>query len=117
VMVLAVPALAAGAAGLRIEFDETAAVGAIADGGEAPSTGVDSFREFVAASKGLFTAGFLAVFVLVLFKGKPRRIPRPSENRRFSAFANLRFASTPWAGLKPTPGDPNHVLLSTSIYY
>jgi len=34
------------------------------------------------------------------FKRKPRRIPRPSENRRFSAFANLRFASTLWAGLK-----------------
>jgi transposase len=51
------------------------------------------------------------------FKKRPRRIPRPSENRRFSAFANLRFASTPWAGLKPTLSDTNHVVLTTSTVY
>jgi len=66
---LAVPALAAGAVGLGVEFDETAAVDAVADGGEAPTTEVDSLGEFLAASRGLFTAGFLAVFALVLFNG------------------------------------------------
>jgi len=67
-MVLAVPALAAAVAGVTVEFDESAAVAA-ADGGEAPTTDIDSVREFLDASRGLFTAGFLTVFVLVLFNG------------------------------------------------
>ncbi|MFC6721932.1 MFS transporter [Halobacteriaceae archaeon SHR40] len=66
--VLAVPALAAAVAGLTVEFDESAAVAA-ADGGEAPTTEIDSVREFLTASRGLFTASFLIVFVLVLFNG------------------------------------------------
>jgi len=69
VMVLSVPAIVAAVAGLAVEFDDEAAVDAVADGGEAPSTRVDSFGEFLAASRGLFTAGFLTVFVLVLFNG------------------------------------------------
>jgi len=67
-MVLAVPALAAAVAGVTVEFDESAAVAA-ADGGEAPTTDIYSVGEFLAASRGLFTAGFLTVFVLVLFNG------------------------------------------------
>jgi MFS family permease len=67
-MVLAVPALAAAVAGLTVEFDESAAVAA-ADGGEAPTTDIDSVGEFLSASRGLFTTGFLIVFVLVLFNG------------------------------------------------
>jgi hypothetical protein len=49
--------------------DMIATVEAVADGGDAPSTDVDSLREFVAASRTLFTTGFLAVFVLVLCNG------------------------------------------------
>ena len=67
-MVLAVPALLAGVAGLRVDIDERAAVAA-ADGGESPSTDIESLGEFLAASRGLFTRGFLAVFVLVLCSG------------------------------------------------
>jgi len=67
-MALAVPALAAAVAGVTVEFDESAAVAA-ADGGEAPTTDIDSVGGFLAASGGLFTAGFLTVFVLVLFNG------------------------------------------------
>jgi hypothetical protein len=67
-MVLAVPALLAGAAGPTASFDETAVV-ATADGGDAPSTEIHSLREFLAASRALFTTGFLIVFVLVLFNG------------------------------------------------
>ena len=33
-------------------------------------------------------------------KRKAARVPRPSENLRVSTFANLRFASTPWAGVE-----------------
>lgn len=68
VMVLAVPALAVAVAGFTVEFDETAAV-ATTDGGDAPTADIDSPREFVSASRGLFTAGFATVFVLVLFNG------------------------------------------------
>jgi MFS family permease len=68
VAVLAVPALVAGLAGLRIDFDETAAVAA-ADGGEAPSTDVSSVGEFLDASRAVFTLGFLTVFALVMFNG------------------------------------------------
>ncbi|ERH10492.1 MAG: major Facilitator superfamily [halophilic archaeon J07HX64] len=67
-MMLAVPALVAGAAGLRVGFDEEAAV-AVADGGDAPSADIDSFGEFLTASREVFTVGFLTVFVLVLFNG------------------------------------------------
>jgi len=68
-MTLAVPALVAGAVGLRVDFDETAAVDAVADGGETAAASVDSLGEFRDATRALFTAGFLTVFVLVLFNG------------------------------------------------
>lgn len=68
-MVLAVPAIVAAIVGLTISFDETAAVDAIADGGGASSATLSSPRAFLTASRGLFTAGFLTVFVLVLFNG------------------------------------------------
>jgi len=69
VLVLAVPGLAAGVAGFRVNFDESAAVDAAADGGEAPTTEVGSLREFVAASRGLVTVGFLTVLAVVTFNG------------------------------------------------
>jgi len=89
VVVLAVPAFVAGAVGLTVEFDETAAVDGDTtagddDGGEraiderageddgdatATAPDIDSLATFVSASRGLFTAGFLTVFVLVLFNG------------------------------------------------
>ena len=68
VAVLAVPALVASAVGLRVEFDETAAL-ATTDGGDAPATDIDSLSEFLSASRGVFTVGFLAVFALVMFNG------------------------------------------------
>jgi len=106
VMVLAVPALAAGVAGLRIEFDETAAVGAIADGGEPPSTGVDSFREFVTASKGLFTAGFLTVFVLVLFNGLYYRGMLTFLPELLGGFLDPLIDVAPEEGIGPIPDGP-----------
>ncbi|WP_436932423.1 MFS transporter [Halosimplex halobium] len=72
VAALAVPAFVASAVGLRVEFDETAAVGtdeAAADGGDAPETDIGSLAEFVSASRTVFTAGFLTVFALVMFNG------------------------------------------------
>ena len=68
VAILAVPALVAGLVGSRVAFDEAAAVTA-ADGGDAPATDVGSLREFLAASRGVFTVGFLTVFALVMFNG------------------------------------------------
>lgn len=68
VAVLAVPALVAGVVGARVDFDETAALAAT-DGGEAPSTDVSSLSEFLTASRGVFTVGFLTVFALVMFNG------------------------------------------------
>jgi len=67
-IVLALPALVAAVVGVTVDFDERAAVDAVADGGES-STDIDSFRTFLDASRGVFTAGFLTVFVLVLFGG------------------------------------------------
>ena len=76
VVLLAIPAFVAGVVGLTVEFDETAAVksdeaenSSDDSDGDATSPDVDSLTEFVAASRGLFTAGFLTVFVLVLFNG------------------------------------------------
>ena len=87
VVVLAIPAFITGAVGLTVTFDETAAVDDDATAGEdesgeravdagkddasdtATASDVDSLASFVSASRGLFTAGFLTVFVLVLFNG------------------------------------------------
>jgi len=92
VVLLAIPAFIAGAVGLTVEFDETAAVNGDTTAGDddsgkragderagdkgrddasdtATAPEVDSLTAFVTASRGLFTAGFLTVFVLVLFNG------------------------------------------------
>lgn len=87
VVLLAIPAFIAGAVGLTVTFDETAAVDddGTAGGDEsgeravdagkdnasdtATASDVDSLASFVTASGGLFTTGFLTVFVLVLFNG------------------------------------------------
>jgi len=69
VLVLAIPGLVAGLAGLRVDFDETRAVDAATDGGDAPVTEVESFADFRAASRALFTGGFLTVLGIVLFNG------------------------------------------------
>jgi len=87
VVLLAIPAFIAGAVGLTVTFDETAAVDDDATAGEdesgeravdagkddasdtATASDVDSLASFVSASRGLFTTGFLTVFVLVLFNG------------------------------------------------
>ena len=87
VVLLAIPAFIAGAVGLTVTFDETAAVDDDATAGEdesgeravdagkddasdtATASDVDSLASFVTASRGLFTTGFLTVFVLVLFNG------------------------------------------------
>ena len=87
VVLLAIPAFIAGAVGLTVTFDETAAVADDATAGEdesgkravdagkddtsdtATASDVDSLASFVTASRGLFTTGFLTVFVLVLFNG------------------------------------------------
>lgn len=66
-VILAVPALLAALAGSTVEFDEAAAVAAT-DGGQ-HAADIDSPREFLSASRGLFTVGFATVFVLVLFNG------------------------------------------------
>ncbi|WP_123539213.1 MFS transporter [Halosimplex salinum] len=89
VAALAVPALAASLVGLRVEFDETAAMAATdggsangvtggssgrderrqTDGGETPEANVESLSEFLSASRGLCTVGFLTVLALVMFNG------------------------------------------------
>ncbi|MFC7042711.1 MFS transporter [Halonotius sp. GCM10025705] len=92
VVLLAIPAFIAGAVGLTVEFDETAAVDGDTTAGDddsgkragderagekvrddasdtATAPDVDSLAAFVTASRELFTAGFLTVFVLVLFNG------------------------------------------------
>ncbi|RJX51177.1 MFS transporter [Halonotius pteroides] len=87
VVLLAIPAFIAGAVGLTVTFDETAAIDDDGTAGEdesgeravdagkddasdtATASDVDSLASFVTASGGLFTTGFLTVFVLVLFNG------------------------------------------------
>ena len=87
VVLLAIPAFIAGAVGLTVTFDEAAAIDDDATAGEdesgkravdagkddasdtATASDVDSLASFVTASRGLFTTGFLTVFVLVLFNG------------------------------------------------
>ena len=67
-VLLAVPALLAAIAGLRVRFDPTAAVEdaeTIRDGGRSPS----SIAEFIGETKRLFTVGFLFVFVIVALNG------------------------------------------------
>jgi MFS family permease len=68
-VLLAVPALVAAAAGLRIEFDPTAAVDERDAKTLDESTGPESLSAFVAQSRTLFTAGFAFVFVVVALNG------------------------------------------------
>ena len=69
---LAAPALLAAVVGLRIDFDPRAAVDAGEGGSDGSSTdrgAPDSLAGFVAESRGLFTAGFALVFVIVSLDG------------------------------------------------
>jgi MFS family permease len=73
-LVLAVPAAVAGLYAVRAEFDETAAVEhddtVATDGGDARTeSGVDSFGEFVTASRHLFVGAFAVVFLVVMANG------------------------------------------------
>jgi MFS family permease len=70
-LVLAVPAAVAGLYALHAEFDETAGVEDVAtDGGDSRAgTGVDSFGEFLTASRQLFVGAFAVVFVIVIANG------------------------------------------------
>jgi len=104
--VLAVPGLVAGLAGLTISFDETAAVGTVADGGEDPATDIASLREFFVASKGVFTAGFLAVFVLVLFNGLYYRGMVTFLPELLSEFLAPLVDIAPGEGIGPVPDGP-----------
>jgi len=63
---LAVPALVGAAAGLRIEFDPTAAV-ELTDGGR--RDGPSSLGAFARETRRLFTVGFVLVFLIVAFNG------------------------------------------------
>jgi MFS family permease len=104
-MVLAGPALLAGLAGLRVDIDERAAVAA-ADGGESPSTDIDSLGEFLAASRGLFTRGFLAVFVLVLCSGLYYRGILTFLPELLGDFLDPLVDIAPEEGLGPIPDGP-----------
>jgi MFS family permease len=73
-IVLALPALLAGAYALRASFDETAAVpgqsdATEADGGDSRASSVSSLGEFVSESRRLFVGAFALVFVVVMSSG------------------------------------------------
>ena len=125
VIALAVPAFVAGLIGLTVEFDETAAVNETAavdadaaagddaseddadntdDDGTSPD--VDSLAEFVAASRGLFTAGFLTVFVLVLFNGLYYRGMLTFLPGLLSDFLDPLLAVDPAAAIEPIADTP-----------
>ncbi|WP_336325311.1 MFS transporter [Halovenus sp. HT40] len=101
-LILAVPALLAALVGLTVEFDETAAIAA-ADGGDAPSADIDSPREFLSASRGLFTAGFATVFVLVLFNGLYYRGMVTFLPEMLGDFLDPLVTLAPEEGLGPIP--------------
>jgi len=105
-MTLAVPALVAGAVGLRVEFDETAAVDAVADGGETAAASVDSLGEFWDATRALFTAGFLTVFVLVLFNGLYYRGMVTFLPELLGEFLAPLVDIAPEEGIGPVPDGP-----------
>ena len=104
-MALAIPALVAGIAGLRIGFDEEAAIAAT-DGGEAPSTDVDSFGEFLTASRTVFTAGFLTVLLLVLFNGLYYRGVLTFLPELLGDFVDPLVSLGPEEGIGPIPDGP-----------
>jgi len=66
--VLAVPALLAALAAVRVDIDERAAVSAT-DGGGRASSDVTSLRDFLADVKVLFASAFLVVFAITFFSG------------------------------------------------
>jgi MFS family permease len=76
-LVLGAPALLAALYAARADFDETAAVEPVADGGETDDgtggskadAGVDSLGEFLAESRRLFAGVFVLVFVVVMCSG------------------------------------------------
>jgi MFS family permease len=70
-LVLAVPAILAGAIAVRARFDEHAAVedAALSDGGSKSDASVSSLAEFLAESRRLFTGPFVAVFLIVICSG------------------------------------------------
>mgnify|MGYP000389195341 CR=1 FL=1 len=71
-MILAVPAAVAGLYALRAEFDETAAVDAVATDGSGTArgqSGVNSLGEFAVTSKQLFFGAFAVVFAIVVANG------------------------------------------------
>ncbi|QCC47622.1 MFS transporter [Halobellus limi] len=78
-VLLALPALAAGAYAMRARFDETAAVDAVDDsvddsdgdsvGDDRAGTGVASLAEFGVESRRLFAGAFALVFVVVMASG------------------------------------------------
>ena len=111
VVLLAIPAFVAGVVGLTVEFDETAAVNGeeaenSSDDGDATSPDVDSLTEFVAASRGLFTAGFLTVFVLVLFNGLYYRGMLTFLPEVLSDFLDPLLAVDPAAAIGPIADSP-----------
>ena len=74
-VLLALPALGAGAYAMRARFDETAAVDAGSDsegestGDDRANTGVGSFDEFTVETRRLFAGAFALVFVVVMASG------------------------------------------------
>ena len=102
VIVLAIPALLAALAGLTVDFDETAAVAAT-DGGDAPNADIDSPREFLDASRGLFTVGFATVFILVLFNGLYYRGMLTFLPEMLGDFLDPLVDVSPSEGLGPIP--------------
>ncbi|MFT4946890.1 MAG: MFS family permease [Natronomonas sp.] len=101
-LILAVPALLAALVGLAVDFDEAAAV-ATADGGDAPTADIGSAREFASASRGLFTAGFATVFVLVLFNGLYYRGMVTFLPEMLGDFLDPLVSLAPGEGLGPIP--------------
>ncbi len=101
-VLLALPALLAAIAGLTVDFDETAAVAAT-DGGDAPTAEIDSLREFVTASRGLFTVGFATVFALVLFNGLYYRGMLTFLPAMLGDFLDPLIDVAPSEGLGPIP--------------
>ncbi len=65
---LAVPALVAALAALRVDIDERAAVSAT-DGGGRASSDVTSLADFLTDARVLFASAFVVVFVLTFFSG------------------------------------------------
>ena len=109
--ILAAPALLAALYAIRARFDETAAVEAATDGGEAGDSkadaGVDSLSEFIAESRVLFTGSFALVFLVVMLSGLYYRgvlTFMPELLGGFSGFEPVALASLLPAGLADVLG-------------